>query len=185
MSKRARISLSACLSASFVLAFLSGCANYQWGDSAPLPFHTLYIKPATNNSFAPQVVAIVSSEIREAFIRDGRVKILASEEHADAVLSVQLTDYLRSAISRDSEDTMRARDFRISLQSKLSLYDQTTGNYFFRDRTVSANTSAYVGNPYDSESILSEDYRQAENLANPRLARDIGRQAANTVLGYW
>lgn len=185
MSNRARISLSACLSASFVLAFLSGCANYQWGDSAPLPFHTLYIKPATNNSFAPQVVAIISSEIREAFIRDGRVKILASEEHAEAVLSVQLTDYMRSAASRDTQDSVRARDFGISLESKLSLYDQRTGNYFFRNRTVTAKTSAYVGNPYDSNGILNDDYRQAENLANPRLARDIGRQAADTVLGYW
>ena len=73
----------ACVFALIAITLLSGCANYQLGDSAPLPFRTLYILPAANDSFAPLAVSTVSAEIREAFIRDGRVKLVANEENAE------------------------------------------------------------------------------------------------------
>lgn len=185
MPGRDRIHPPVLLAALLALSFLAGCANYQLGDSAPPPFRTLYIKPADNDSFAPLAVARISAGIREAIIRDGRVDLLAKEEDAEAVLSVKLTDYRRTAVTRDSSDTVRARDFNIHLKAELTLYDQRTGDFYFRDRPVSANTSAYVGNPYGGGGAAGSDYQQAENMAMPRLARDIARKTIDTVLGNW
>lgn len=175
----------ACVFALIAITLLSGCANYQLGDYAPLPFRTLYILPAVNDSFAPLAVSTVSAEIREAFIRDGRVKLVAKEENADAVLTIRLTEYERSAVTRDTEDTFRARDFNIRFSALLSLYNQTSGDDFFRNRRITASTNAYVGNPYGGTETARFDYSQAENLAMPRLAKDLARQAASTVLSNW
>lgn len=167
------------------LVFLTGCASYRLGDPAPTPFRTLYIQPASNQSFAPMAIASISTEIREAFIRDGRVSIVVGEDRADAVLSIDLTDYRRNAVSRDTNDTVRARDFNIQQQATLSLYDNRNGGFYFKDRPITANTSAYVSNPYIESGITGDDYRNAEASAVARLARDIGRQAADNVLNNW
>ena len=179
------IKTPALLSLLIALILISGCANYRMGDSAPTPFRSLYIVPAVNDSFAPLAVASVSAEIREAFIRDGRVVIVTKEAEADAVLTIDLKDYERTAVTRDNEDTVRARDFRIRFEARLSLYNPTSGDYYFRDRSIAANTNAYVGNPYGGTETERFDYRQAEHSAMPRLARDLARQAASTVLANW
>ena len=38
----------------FTSAFISGCNSYQLGNPAELPFESIYIKPVSNDSFAPQ-----------------------------------------------------------------------------------------------------------------------------------
>ena len=121
----------ACVFALIAITLLSGCANYQLGDSAPLPFRTLYILPAANDSFAPLAVSTVSSEIREAFIRDGRVKLIAKEENADAILTIRLTEYERSAVTRDTDDTFRARDFNIRFSASFPFITKHPVMIFF------------------------------------------------------
>ena len=91
----------------FALAFISGCNSYQLGNPVELPFESIYIKPVSNDSFAPQAQALLSTQIRDVFIRDGRTKLVTSREAADAVLLINLTDYKRYAAARQSEDTTR------------------------------------------------------------------------------
>lgn len=168
---------------------VTGCANYKLGSAPPPPFRTLFVEAAVNDSFAPLAQARVSAEIREAFIRRGQIKLVGEKESADAVLSILLADYRRAPLARDSNDTARAQDYRISLTALLSLYDQNTGNYYFQERPIHSQTIALRGNPYASDtspsSIESHSYTQSEHLALPRLARDFGRQAADVVLGHW
>lgn len=171
------------------LALLSGCASYKLGSSAEIPFETIYIQPATNDSFAPQAQPIVSSQLRQAFIRDGRVKLVTKPEDADAVLTVNLTDYKRNSASRSTVDSERASDFDITLESEVSLYNQRSGDYYFEERTLLERTNAYVRNPYVEEGNLSvqnlDAYHQGEREAMPRLARDLARQIADEVLSAW
>jgi len=156
------------------------------GTPAPIAFGTIYIQPATNESFAPQAQALVTSQIREAFIRDGRVKIVADPEAADAVLSVNLKDYKRQAGTRDSKDTTSARDFDLQLIAEISLYNQNEGNFYFTDRTISERSTAYINNPYGSADIKEQQsYAQSEYQAMPRIARDLGRKIANEILSPW
>ena len=105
------------LSTILVLGLLSGCANYQLGSPAEIPFKSLYIKPATNHSFAPQAQPIISAQLRETFIRDARVRLVAHEQDAEAVLYVDLAEYDSNAAARNSNDTVRANSFNILLSA--------------------------------------------------------------------
>ncbi len=175
------------LTAAFVLCCaVVGCQSYQLGHAAELPFETIYIEPVRNESFAPQAQALLSSEVREAVIRDGRVRLVADREEADALLLMTLTDYNRRASARRQDDTRRAQSFDLSMQVQLDLYDQINGDYLFRGRRVEARTQGYVDNPYAADGApATQGLIQSEFNAMPRLARDLGRRAADEVLGAW
>ena len=166
-----------------VLSLFNGCANYNLGSSAEIPFKSIYIKPTTNHSYAPQAQPIVSAQIRETFIHDGRVKLVAKEADADAVLYVDLTDYKRSAGARNSKDTVIANDFDIRLIAEISLFDKSKGDYLFKERSIQAKTHAYIGNPYTDSEIIS--YQQSERQAMTQLAREIARKITDEVLSPW
>ena len=169
-----------------VLCLLNGCASYHLGSSADLQFQSIYISPASNNSFAPQAQAIVSTQLRKTFIKDGRVKLVTKPEDADAVLLVDLVEYDRSSSARRSNDTAVASSFDISLSADISLYNQNKGSYFFEKRTKTATTNTYIGNPYRQNGNLnSQAFQQAEYQSMPELAREIARKIADEVLSPW
>ena len=170
------------------MIFASGCKSYQWGNPAELPFKSIYIKPVTNDSFAPQAQALLSRQIRDAFIRDGRSQLVTSEEDADAVLLVNLTKYDRRAAARSSEDTETAADFDLSLTAIVSLYNQNQGDYFFKERSIKETANAYVNNPYatiTTPASNTQDFLQSEYQAMSLLTRDLARSIADEVLSPW
>ena len=120
----------------FTAALISGCKSYQLGNPTELPFDSIYIKPVTNDSFAPQAQALISSQIRDIFIHDGRTKLVTSSEAADAVLIVNLTEYNRRAAGRQSVDTTVAANFSLALAAEVSLFNQNKGDYYFQERMV-------------------------------------------------
>ena len=169
-----------------VLSVFSGCASYQLGAPTALPFKTIYVRPASNASFAPQAQAIVSSQVRQQLIRDGRLSLVNDEDAADAVLQVQLASYQRSTGARSSTDTVLAKDFTLSLSAEISLYHAQQGDFLFKQRSVTGRAKAYTDNPYAADTALNtQAYQQSEYQAMPLLARDLGRQIADQVLGAW
>lgn len=168
------------------LSLFVGCKSYQLGHPAELPFETIYIQPAKNDSFAPQAQALVSGQVREAVLRDGRVKLIADPKEADAVLSMTLTEYTRNAAARRQDDTEVAQNFDLALSVQLDLYDQRQGDYFFRGREVEARTTGYLNNPYLADGTPNtQGLIQSEYNAMPRLARELGRKAADELLSTW
>ena len=174
------------LLAAFALSFFVGCQSYQLGHPAELPFETIYIQPAKNDSFAPQAQALLSTQVREAVIRDGRVRLIADQSEADAVLLMTLTDYTRRASARRQDDTEAAQNFDLTLRLQLDLYDLRNGNYFFKGRQLEARTTGYLSDPYapagarDTQGLIQSEYN-----AMPRLARELGRKAADELLSVW
>lgn len=165
---------------------LVGCKSYHLGSPAELPFKTIFVKPVSNDSFAPQAQVILSSQLRDAFIRDGRLQLVTNEESADAVLLVNLTEYDRRAASRNQSDTVVARDFDLFLTADVSLFSQQNGDYYFENRVIRERSNAYVENPYLDPSVTqTQDFLQAENEAMPRITRDLARKIADEVLSPW
>ena len=167
-----------------MLYLLSGCSSYQLGSPGQqLPFESIYIKPVANRSFAPEAQTIVSAQLREVFIHDGRVKVVASEQDADAVLAVTLTEYDRTGAARSSADTALADNFDVLLTATVSLLSQPGNEYFFKDRSVQARTNAYLTNPYAENQIIA--YQLSERQAMEQLARQLARDITDTVLSFW
>lgn len=167
-------------------AALSGCKSYQLGSPAELTFQNIYVKPVQNDSFAPQAQALLTSQIREALIRDGRLRLVTSEKAADAVLLVKLTQYSRETATRDRQDTTVGVDFDLNLAAEVTLFDQVNGQYFFKERLLSERSNAFVDNPFAPPGTTrSQGFLQAEYQAMPRITRDLAKKIADEVLSPW
>ena len=71
-----------------VSAFLAqGCAHYHLGAGPAPSFETLYIEPSKNKTTLAQSQVLVSTMVREAFIRDGRVNVVTARADADRRVS--------------------------------------------------------------------------------------------------
>ncbi len=163
-----------------LLALAGGCANYRIGKAADLPFRTVYIEPVANRSFAPQAQALVSTQVREHLMRDGRLRIVGPDE-ADAILSITLFDYEREATTVRGDDTVLASKFTMSVIARCTLTDARTGRPYFQDRETGAETEGIFG--LDDELTLQG--MQSEYQTMPILTEKLARNIGNLVLHTW
>lgn len=154
---------------------LVGCSHYRVGTGANLAFETLYVAPVANDTLLPQAVAPVSTQIRQALLHDGRVRLVSSPEEADATLEIKLTRYDRTPLASRRDDTGLARTFGLELVALCTLTDNRSDRVLFADRAVQANRRLFT----DSGQL------QAEYQALPLLAEDLGAAVTHAVVDVW
>ena len=157
------------------LLILSGCSNYRLGTSGKVTFHTLHIAPVVNETQSPQTVAIVNTQIREAFLRDPRIILVNTPEEADATLTVRLLEYSRDMQTALRADTGLARKFDITLDAEATLRDNRENKAIFEKRKVQAVRQVFT----DSGQL------QAEYQNIPLLAEVLARNVVSTTLDVW
>ena len=159
----------------FVLC--TSCSHYQLGTGAAgkLAFRTLYVEPVANKTLLPQAREIVSTQLREAFARDGRVALVNSPESADATLRVVLTDYHREQASAREDDTGLARKFNLTLGATCTLRDNRAAKNLFENRPVAAQREAFTDG----------GQQQNEYQTLPLLAESLAGKVAHAVLDVW
>lgn len=175
--RRPRVAAIRLASVLFVAAaslWLSGCAHYRLGTGSTPAFHTLYVEAVANKTMLPQAREIVSTQIRTAFLRDGRVTLVNSASEADATLSVTLVDYHRDVAAVREGDTGLARKFDLTLGVDCTLR-QRDGTVLFQDRRVNAQREAFT----DSGQL------QAEYQTVPLLAEALATKITHTTLDVW
>ncbi len=158
-----------------VLASLPGCAHYHLGTGASPAFASLYLAPVQNPAGVPQAAATVSIQLREAFLRDGRVALATSPAEADAVLTVTLSKYGRETLTALPTDAGLARKLGLTLDATATLTDRRTGRVLFENRPLHADRQAFT----DSGQLL------AEYDTVPLLAEQLAQAAAHAVLDTW
>lgn len=154
---------------------LAGCSHYQLGTGATLTFRTLYVAPVANKTLLPQAQAIVSTQLRETFARDGRVSLVSSPDAADATLTVVINDYHRDIAAVREGDTGLARKFNLVLGANCTLRDNRAAKDLFADRPVTATREAFT----DSGQL------QAEYQTLPLLAETLSAKIAHAALDVW
>lgn len=168
-----RATLFLCLAG---LLFLSGCANYRLGSGGEIGFRTLYVAPVVNEAGAPQTVAIVSTQLREAFLRDPRIILVNTPAEADATLHVRLVGYDRQEQTAMRNDTGLARKFDITLNAEATLRDNRDNKLLFENRKVQAVRQVFT----DRGQQL-----QAEFQNIPLLAEVLARNVVGATLDVW
>jgi hypothetical protein len=129
-----------------------------------------------NESKLPQAVAVVSTQIREAFLNDGRVILVNSADEADAILTVHLTKYSRTATAVQAADTGLARKFDVTLDAEASLRDNHAGKFLFEKRKVEAVREAFA----DSGGQLQSEYQTL-----PLLGETLAKNILGATLDVW
>jgi outer membrane lipopolysaccharide assembly protein LptE/RlpB len=168
-----RLVPAALLSAA-ALGLLSACAHYRLGTGGALAFHTLYIAPVESEAQVPQARALVGTQIREAFLRDGRVALVNSADEAEAVLRVTLKSYAREANVARADDTGLASKFSLTLAAECTLRTRD-GRALFEKRPVNAQRDTYT----DSGQL------QSEYQTLPLLADALATNIRHAVLDVW
>lgn len=171
--------------APLLLAFASlvaGCSHYVLGTGHATPFKKLYVEPVVNAAALPQSVALISTEIREAFIRDGRLQMVNSPDDADVILSTKLGSYGREIATVVPNDTGLARKFVLNLSATITLAEPGSGKVYFKDRPLLVKRQVFTNNPQTGNF---DNQLQAEYQAVPLLAQSLSASAVSHVLDVW
>jgi hypothetical protein len=153
----------------------AGCSHYRLGTGQTLAFQTLYVAPVENKTLLPQAVALVSTALRDEFLRDGRVTLVDSPQQADATLTLALTDYHRDVATGRPGDTGLARTFTLTLGAVVTLHDNRAGRDLFSRRPVDSGRDAYT----DSGQL------QSEYQSLPLLAGALAKKISHAALDVW
>jgi len=165
------------------LALLAACSHYQLGaGGGTLAFKTLYIVPVENSAGMPQAGALFSTQLRDAFIRDGRVSIVNSPDQADAILAVNLANYSRNMTTARGDDSGLARKFDLIVSVLATLTDNRTGKLLFEKRPVNATRQIFTT---PTPAATQSEQLQAEYNTMPLLAADLANSVAHAVLDVW
>jgi len=158
-----RASLLFCLLGALLF---SGCAHYRLGTRGELSSHTLYVTPVVNeNSNLPQAVAVVSTQLREAFLHDSRVILVNTPEEADATLTVRLVKYGRKSTAHQTTDTGLTRKFDITLDAEATLVNNKDHKPIFEKRKIQAVRQIFTDNGQQLQAEYQNVTLLAETLA--------------------
>jgi hypothetical protein len=154
---------------------LGACAHYRLGTGSALKFQTLFVAPVVNTAAIPQAQVLVTTQIREALLHDGRVTLVDSPGAADAVLQVTLTSYSRVVAVTRPDDTGLARRFDVSLHAEATLTDNRTRQPYFTRRPLVAQRGVFTDN-----GLVPSEYQ-----ALPLLAELLADETTHAVLDTW
>ncbi|MEO5958927.1 MAG: LPS assembly lipoprotein LptE [Opitutaceae bacterium] len=158
-----------------VVLLSAGCAHYRLGTEAKLTFRTLYIEPVANKTMLPQARALLSTQLRETFLRDHRVELVNSPAAADATLSVTIVDFHRDPTAVREGDTGLARKFNLILGVTCTLRDNRAAKNLFENRPITATREAFT----DSGQL------QTEYQTLPLLAESLSAKILHSTLDVW
>jgi hypothetical protein len=169
-----------------VAVLAQGCANYKMGAGPAPSFSTLYIEPAKNKTTLAQSRELVSTMVREAFIKDGRIELVDGKGDADATLTVTLVKYRRENAANREDDNGLAREFTLRLTASCSLRDNRTGKMLFDGRMIEVQREAFTDNGLGSVPFgTSNDQLQSEYNTLPLLAELLSNRVTHAVLDVW
>ncbi len=163
--------------------FAVACSHYRLGTGVTRDFDSVFIAPVQSDAVLPQSSALLATQIREAFIRDGRVRVVNTPDEADAVLTVQLASLRRDALTRLPTDTGLSRKFGLVLDAKATLSDPRSERTWFADRVIRVERQIFTddGGP----ALQPVQQTQAEYAIVPTLGEALAAQLKSAVLDTW
>lgn len=153
----------------------AGCAGYRLGTGSQLEFSTLHVAPVQMKALVPQAQPILTSAIRDAFMKDGRLALVSHPAADGASLQVIVRDYRRDVATVRPGDTGLARKFIVTLTVEASLANPADGRIFFTGRVIEVKRDVFT----------DSGQQQAEYQILPLLAQDLADKLTHAVLDTW
>lgn len=165
----------------------SACSHYRLGTGVERDYETIFIAPVDTNAVLPQSTAILSTQIREAFVRDGRLRVVNTPDEADAILRVQLGGLRRESLTRLPTDTGLSRKFGLVLEASATLSDAKGEKTWFADRSLRVERQIFTDDGSTGGPTFLEPVQQtqAEYAIIPTLGENLASQVKSAVLDTW
>jgi hypothetical protein len=158
------------------LLAITGCVGYRLGPSngeAPR-VRSVQVIPFENQTLEPRLTDALTGQLRKQLQREGTYRV-ASHDDGDIIVSGAITGYQRFELSFHPNDTLTARDYRLTLIAKITARERGSGKIML-DQRVSGSTLIRVGN----------DLTSTERQALPLLAGDLARNITDLLAdGAW
>jgi hypothetical protein len=154
----------------------AGCAGYRVGptNGEVAGARSIRIDLFENQTLEPRLTEAVATALRRTVQQDGTYR-LSTRGEADIVVSGIIRNYHRSGISYDPRDVITPRDFQITMLTKVTAVERTSGKVLL-DKEVGGRTTIRIG----------PDLSSAERQAVPSLAQDLARNLTSLLVdGTW
>jgi hypothetical protein len=180
-----RIAAFALLAFGFVIS--SGCSHYRLGTGSERPYESVFVAPVQTSGTIPQSAAIFSTHLREAFIQDGRLRVVNTPAEADAILTVKLGTLKRDRLTSLPGDRGLTRKFGLVLDATCTLSSGKDGKDWFTDRPLRVERQIFSedGTGVTAATIDATQQVQAEYQIVPQLAEPLAAQVRSAVLDTW
>lgn len=174
-------------SAAALFLFTSACSHYRLGTGSTRDYESIFIAPVDTNAAMPQSTAILTTQIRETFIRDGRLRVVNTPDEADAVLTVKLGKLDRRFETNFASDGGLARKMGLTLDATATLRDPSGQKTWFADRALAVERQIFTddGSSTGPSALQPVQQTQAEYQIVPQLGEALAAQVRGAVLDTW
>ncbi len=152
-----------------------GCGHYQLKQPGELPFKTIFVPQIENNTFAPQVVPMLTQQIIYQLQRAQEVEVVSSEGAADVTLVVNLNEYDQQTWTTSESDTVVAESMMITFYFYVSLINNHTGEFYMWRQPFHAKREVFV----------QGGYQAALYQVMPVITENIAQQVRDAILTVW
>ena len=141
----------------------SGCAGYQLGPTNGLSAgsRTISFHPFKNDTLIPRLDVPVNNALRKRVQQDGTYQLVTQEE-GDIVVSGTIVSFYRAGITTQPSDTLRFRDYRVTITAHVKATDQISGKVLL-DGPVTGSSTMRV----------ETDMPSSDRQVSPLLAEDL------------
>ena len=155
-------------------ALLAGCVEYRLGSMLPSDVRTVYMPTCVNETSEPLIEMDVTRSILSQIQMDGSLR-LASEDAADTVLDVKLTNFDLDPVGYVSGESSTVDQYRMRITASFVLRRQS-------DNSVVAESPSVTG-WYDFD--FTGDLTSSKAVALQPAANDLGRRIVAAITQYW
>ena len=152
----------------------TGCMGYQLGGSRPEGIKTVTMAPVVNSTGEPAIELPITHAMRQRIQFDGRMKLVNSEEDADAIIEVTLTQYALSAVSYRADLRTTPSTYRLRITGIADLKDTATGK-------IISTSSTYGEATFQFKTDLTSSKRDGLPIA----AKEIAKFMVDDLIERW
>jgi adenosyl cobinamide kinase/adenosyl cobinamide phosphate guanylyltransferase len=150
-----------------------GCAGYRLGSSLPPDINVVYVPTFVNRTTEPRLETEVTHAVVSEFQRDGTLAV-SSEDKADVVLSVALTDFTMNSLRYERDQAKTTEEYRLYLTAQVTLTKRATGTVLL--------ATVVTG---ETEVVPTGDLGSAKRAVLPALADDLAHRIVEAVVEFW
>ncbi len=148
--------------------------GYRMGGGSPAGIKTVAVAPIVNHTGEPALELQLAHALRQHIQFDGRLELANTEESADGVIEVALTQYDLQPIAYTDSDRSTPRLYRLRITGKAVLKRIATG-------TVVSSSETYGEALVPFQSDLTSSKRDAL----PEAAREFAKLAIDDLVEQW
>lgn len=157
---------------SLTLYISFGC-RYENHQTKSLNSRILFVEITRNDSTAPQIGSLLSSNLRKEIIRTGTFELTSAKNKADFILKVSLDNFGKSVEIYNSQDTLLASGFTADISAYVTL-ESKNGDKLINKKLIKENSSVL------RESTISSPLsRQPMKSLSIGLSKRISRLVEN------